>query len=108
MPKDLEDRIYDLERKVDALELKVSDLRNRLLWVERKLATEEYGAKTGYTTIRCKTCGRVIARYKGHIGLEERMRRIRRHYKTFHPKKWKEIVKKSVATRLKRRKKSRR
>jgi len=108
MPKDLEDRIYDLEQKVDSLEWRVSDLRNRLLWVERKLVTEEFGAKTGYTTIRCRTCGRIITKYKGHVGLEERMHRIRAHYKTFHPRKFREIIRKAVATRLKGERKSRR
>jgi phage FluMu protein Com len=105
MPKNLEERIYNLEEEVDALREKVSDLSGRLLWLERKLVSEEYGAKTGYTTIRCRTCGRVIARYKGHLGLEGRMKKIRAHYKTFHPRKFREIVKRSVATRLKRRKK---
>jgi phage FluMu protein Com len=105
MPKNLEERIYDLEEEVDALREKVSDLSGRLLWLERKLVSEEYGAKTGYTTIRCRTCGKIITKYKGHIGLEERMHRILHHYKTFHPKKFREIIKRSVATRMKRRKK---
>jgi hypothetical protein len=105
MSKNLEERIYNLEEEVDALREKVSDLSGRLLWLERKLVSEEYGAKTGYTTIRCRTCGRIITKHRGHIGLEERMRRIRNHYKTFHIKKWKEIIKRSVATRMKRRKK---
>jgi len=105
MSKNLENRIYDLEEEVDALREKVSDLSGRLLWLERKLVSEEYGAKTGYTTIRCRTCGRIITKYKGRIGLEERMHRIRSHYKTFHPQKFREIIKQSVATRLKRRKK---
>jgi hypothetical protein len=105
MSKNLEERIYNLEEEVDTLREKISDLSGRLVWLERKLVTEEYGAKTGYTTIRCRTCGRIITKYRGHIGLEERMHRIRSHYKTFHPKKWKEIIRRSVATRLKRRKK---
>jgi len=105
MPKNLEDRIYDLEEEVDALREKVSDLSDKLSWLEHKLINEEYGAKTGYTTIRCRTCGRIITKYKGHIGLAERMRRVLRHYKTFHPKKFRDIIKRSVATRLKRRKK---
>jgi hypothetical protein len=111
MSRNSEDRIYDLEEvgalreEVSDLKEKVSDLRDKLSWLEHKLINEEFGAKTGYTTIRCRTCGRIITKYKGHIGLEERMHRIRHHYKTFHPKKWREIIKRSVATRLKRRKK---
>jgi hypothetical protein len=105
MSKNLEDRIYNLEEEIDALREKVSDLSGRLVWLERKLVSEEYGAKTGYTTIRCRTCGRVITKYRGHIGLAERMRRVLHHYKTFHPQKFRDIIKRSVATRMKRRKK---
>ncbi|MGP3705239.1 MAG: hypothetical protein ACKD6O_08125 [Candidatus Bathyarchaeota archaeon] len=54
------------------------------------------------TVLRCRTCGRVITRYKGHIGKAERLRRIRRHYKRYHPKLFKEIIRKALRTKRKR------
>ncbi|MEM5867235.1 MAG: hypothetical protein QXG39_04880 [Candidatus Aenigmatarchaeota archaeon] len=54
-----------------------------------------------YTIIRCRTCGKVITRYKGHKGLEHRMKMIRRHYKKHHPAKFREFIKKALETKRK-------
>lgn len=45
------------------------------------------------TVVRCKTCGKVITRYKEHIGKGERLRRIRKHYQKKHPKRFKKFAK---------------
>lgn len=58
---------------------------------------------SGWTTIRCKTCGEVITRYKGHIGAAERLRRIRKHYMEYHPEKFRAFVKKGAKKRKKKR-----
>lgn len=52
------------------------------------------------TIIRCKTCGKAITRYSGHIGLAERMKRIRHHYMKFHKEKFKGFAKKMVKTKM--------
>jgi len=52
-----------------------------------------------FTTIRCKTCGKSISRYKGHIGKAERLKRIRNHYKKHHPSRFKKSAKKMVKTK---------
>jgi len=51
------------------------------------------------TTIRCRTCGKIIVRYKGHIGKGERLSKIRRHYKKHHPKRFKQFSKKAIKTK---------
>ena len=51
------------------------------------------------TVIKCRTCGKAITRYSGHIGKDERFTRIRHHYKKVHPERFKKIVKKSVETK---------
>jgi hypothetical protein len=53
------------------------------------------------TVIRCRTCGRVITRYRGHKGLEYRMKKIREHYKKYHPRKFRLMYKKAIATKVK-------
>jgi hypothetical protein len=62
------------------------------------------GGKTGFVIVHCRTCSKLITKYKDSepIGKEERIRRIMSHYKNFHPKKFKESIKKGIETRKKR------
>ena len=62
--------------------------------------------KTGYKEIKCKTCGKLIARFRrsaypsGHVPKEKILSATRKHYKEKHPRKFKESVKKGVETRM--------
>jgi hypothetical protein len=49
----------------------------------------------------CKTCGKLILR-RDH-SKEEVLSAIRRHYKRQHPRKFREMIKKAVRTRKRRR-----
>jgi len=49
-------------------------------------------------TIHCSVCGKPIRGYT----FEERMAKLRRHYKKSHPRKFREWIRKSVETRKKR------
>ena len=51
------------------------------------------------TTVRCRTCGKIIVRYKGHLGKATRLKKIRRHYKKYHPKRFKQFSRKAIATK---------
>jgi len=50
-------------------------------------------------TIHCRTCGAAISGYD----FPERMAKLRRHYASKHPKKWREAIKRGVRKRAKRR-----
>jgi len=48
--------------------------------------------------LRCKICGRIIQKFKRqkrYITLDEKMREVRRHYRKFHPKEWKDMLKRA-------------
>jgi len=49
-------------------------------------------------TVYCRVCGKGIRGYD----FEERMEKLRRHYKREHPRKWRESVAKALATKLER------
>lgn len=55
---------------------------------------------------RCRVCGKVILRKKKgkKYGVEGVMEKIRRHYKKYHPKKFREMIEKGVKTRMERKK----
>lgn len=38
---------------------------------------------------RCKICNKIIYSYRGHKGFEWRMSKVRKHYKKYHPTKFK-------------------
>jgi len=69
----------------------------------RRKRTKKYG------TMRCHTCGRTITykvrpKYVKRNGLDpNRLVYIRKHYARFHPRKWKEIIRKAVRKRKARR-----
>jgi len=53
--------------------------------------------------IRCRTCGKVILRYKKpRYSKEEILSAIRRHYKKHHPRRFKQFIKKALRTKRKR------
>jgi len=54
--------------------------------------------------IRCRICGKRIRRTK-NVPFDERMRKLRRHYKKYHPEAFREMYRKAAETR--RRKKER-
>jgi hypothetical protein len=47
-------------------------------------------------TVHCKTCGAAIS----GSTFEERMAKLRRHYKKHHPAKFRKAIKKAIATKL--------
>ena len=52
--------------------------------------------------IKCRTCGRVILRYKKpSYTKEEILSAIRKHYKKYHPSKFREFIKKALKTKRK-------
>jgi hypothetical protein len=51
-------------------------------------------------TVHCKLCGASIS----GSTFKERMAKIRRHYKNKHPKAWAGVVKKAVATKVRKKK----
>lgn len=46
-------------------------------------------------TVHCRICGKAIS----GVDFAERMKKIRHHYKTKHPKQWKLSIKKGVEKR---------
>jgi len=61
-----------------------------------------------WKVIHCRTCGKVIRRfdrrrYRGHVPQREILAAIRRHYKKFHPRKFRASIRKGVRTRKERR-----
>jgi len=71
-------------------------------WSELVETLEIGGKKSEYTVRRCRVCGRIIHRYKGHKGFEEVMSDIRRHYKKYHPRKFREMIRKALQTKRER------
>lgn len=59
------------------------------------------GGKAGIVIVHCRTCSKLITKYKDSepIGKEERIRRTMSHYKKFHPKLFKKAIKKGIDTR---------
>jgi hypothetical protein len=59
--------------------------------------------------VKCRFCGKKIhykspPKYKIRNGVDPaRLAAVRRHYKKYHPKKWRTIVRKAVRTREQRR-----
>lgn len=51
------------------------------------------------TVIRCRTCGKVIRRYKGSMSKEEKLSSIRHHYKKHHPKRFRKSIRKAIKTK---------
>lgn len=62
--------------------------------------------KTGYKEINCKTCGKLIARFRrsaypsGHVPKEKILGATRKHYKAKHPRKFKKSIRKGVKARM--------
>jgi len=54
--------------------------------------------------IRCRICGKRIRGTK-NVPFNERMRKLRRHYKKYHPEAFKEMYRKAAETRKKKKKK---
>ena len=52
-------------------------------------------------TVHCRVCGAPISGYD----FEERMARLRRHYKRHHPRIWRESVKRGAEKRRRKKKK---
>ena len=48
--------------------------------------------------LRCRVCRKAIRGTKGH-GFAARMAKVRHHYKTKHPVKWRQSIKRGVAKR---------
>ena len=51
--------------------------------------------------IRCRTCGKAVRGTK-NVEFAERMKKLRRHYKAKHPKKFRASIRKGLKTKRRR------
>lgn len=63
------------------------------------------GGKGGMWQLHCRTCNKVILEKRTAAHLKERIAAIWHHYKLVHPTKFRAMVKKSMETRTKNKKK---
>jgi len=66
------------------------------------------GGKGGVWQLHCRTCNKVILEKRTPAHLKERIAAIWHHYKLVHPTKFRAMVKKSMETRTKNKKKLKR